>query len=293
MTRSGAGLQPPLSPRSIPYPSLPRDPATDGVSARRSPRHRCPSSLNRTCSTAPRPRSAIRSPLRPPISVFLSLSLSPPRSFSLAPSASLRSTNPSRSFRQPRLTRPIYILFLDSFPSGHNFDRTAIRKCSLSLVRSYTRSPSLFLSTRVARPEYFFFLPSPFLRARSGCLTRLSRRFALAFSRFSFPKCVGFLGRAYVARPRAIISRGNLSTEFEGSACSPSPLPPLRRRALLITKHTRFYLASSRSFFSRGGVAPARYDFPAIKRSILSINRARGALDCNESMLSRLDHRRR
>lgn len=147
----------------------------------------------------------------------------------------------------------------------------------------YVRS-TRFLSSktwrRSSRESFFPSVPSPHVNARESdlyfrglrgvpprSLTRLFRRYypplSLTFSRLSFPKCAGFLsGRA--ARPRAIISRGNLSVEFEGSAY----IFP-RRRAPLITKHGRDFISHLGEIFFRGGVAggsvaPIRYDFPAI-----------------------------
>lgn len=64
------------------------------------------------------------------------------------------------------------------------------------------------------------------------------------------------------------------------------PLIFLERR--LITKHGRDFISHHREIFFRGGVAggsvaPISIRFSSNKRSILSIKRARGALDCNES----------
>jgi len=127
------------------------------------------------------------------------------------------------------------------------------------------------------------------LRGAEATISTIYPPLSLAFSRLSFPKCAGFLGRAYATRPRAIISRGNLNVEFEGSAYFP------RRRAPLITKHGRDFISYLRDLFLRRCRRPIgraySIRFSSNKHSILSIKRARGALDCNES--SRLGHRRR
>lgn len=157
MTRSGAGLRTPLSSR-LSRPSRP----TSCPSAARSRRrfHRAAPRRDGRCLRAPipsprmpfltaharrRPVLSLLSALpraslafspaklaalflvRPSVasrrvSLFLPASLSPP-----PPPPSCRSTNPSHSRvtvfpPAARLTRPIYVLFLDSFPSGHNFD---------------------------------------------------------------------------------------------------------------------------------------------------------------------------
>lgn len=183
MTRSGAGLRPllPSRPPCIPPRAPPRVISRRSRQAGRYLYTPIPSPWlsfpNRTRSTAPRsqspPPAAAALFLRPsrPVALFLFFSL--PLSFS--PSAShaqsppRRSTNPSHSlasssFRQPQLTRPMYVLFLDSFPSGCNFDCTIIGSFSNRLITAPHKLAFLSLSQRYSSRKSSFLPPRQFGR---------------------------------------------------------------------------------------------------------------------------------
>lgn len=88
-------------------------------------------------------------------------------------------------------TRPIYALFLDSFPSGHNFDCAAIGKCRsaafcipLPYLLSVFQKPSIYecsLISHLSKPDQGYF-------ETWSCKTRFTSRstFPTKFSQWSF-----------------------------------------------------------------------------------------------------------
>lgn len=152
-------------------------------------------------------------------------------------------------------TRPIYALFLGSFPSDHNFDCTAIDKCRSPAYMYIFIIHHQLLETGLTDSIIgsFFFVPFPSDSALFLLLFRMTRIlryrrthstrrfypfdgvyplvsqpiFSSRYFSFSFPKCASAFFSAYTythtytrerwrKRSTAIIRRRNLTVESEG-----------------------------------------------------------------------------